>query len=258
MNEIVKLTILDGIAWVIFDNPPMNALGDEGKAVLLKTVEHLEEAKWDIHTVVFTGEGRAFIAGSDIRKFLELDSQSATKKSFKTKKIFEKIENFERPTIAAINGYCLGAGLELSLCCDIRIAADNAILGCPEVTLGIMPGVGATQRLPRLIGLGKSKELILTGRRIKAEEALAIGLVEKIAPADELRAEAKNMANGIGTKGPLAVAAAKKAINQGWDLNLKEGLALESKIWGSLFDTNDQKEGAKAFLEKREPVFKFR
>ena len=258
MTDIVKVDIQDRIAWVVFDNPPMNPLGDAGKAALLSAFESLEEKKTDLHLVVLIGEGKAFIAGSDIKKFLKLDGESATKQSLKTQTLFRKIENFERPTIAAINGYCFGAGVELALSCDMRIAADTALIGCPEVSLGIMPGAGATQRLPRLVGLGRAKELILTGRRIKADEALAMGLVEKVVPADELRAEAKRWGEEIGSKGPLGVAAAKKALNLGWDLTIQEGLELESKMWGSLFDTQDQKEGVKAFLEKRNPIFQYK
>jgi len=225
---------------------------------VVSAFERLEEKKKEIDVVVLTGEGKAFIAGSDIKKFLILDGASATKQSLKTQALFRKIENFERPTIAAINGYCFGAGLEIALSCDMRIAADTALIGCPEVSLGIMPGAGATQRLPRLVGLGRAKELVLTGRRIKADEALAIGLVEKVVAAGELLSEAKSWGEQIGTKAPLGVAAAKKALNLGWDMDIKEGLELESKMWGSLFDTQDQKEGVKAFLEKRAPVFEFK
>ena len=141
------------------------------------------------------------------------------------------------------------------MCCDIRIASDSAILGHPEVNLGIIPGAGASQRLPRLVGLGRAKELILTGRRIKADEALQIGLVEKVVPQESLLAEAQQMAEEISAKGPLAVAAAKKILNDGWDLGIEEGLEVESHVWGNLFGTKDQKEGAKAFLEKRPPQF---
>ena len=252
---LVRLELKGPIAWVTLDNPPMNALGDAAKEDLGLVLNALEESKSKIRVVILTGEGKAFVAGSDIPKFLQLDPEQATVQSIKTQKLFRRVETFTRPTLCAINGYCLGAGLELAMCCDIRIASDSAILGHPEVNLGIMPGAGASQRLPRLVGLGRAKELILTGRRIKADEALRIGLVGKVVPQESLLEEAQRMAEEISTKGPLAVAAAKKVLDDGWDLGIEDGLDTESRIWGSLFGTKDQKEGAKAFLEKRSPQF---
>jgi enoyl-CoA hydratase/carnithine racemase len=256
MASLVRLEIKEPIAWVTLDNPPMNALGDVAKEDLCRVLDALEESKSKIRVVILTGEGKAFVAGSDIPKFLRLDAEQATVQSLRTQKLFRRVETFSRPTLCAINGYCFGAGLELAMCCDIRIASDSAILGHPEVNLGIIPGAGASQRLPRLVGLGRAKELILTGRRIKAEEALQIGLVEKVVPQESLFADAQRMAEEISVKGPLAVAAAKKVLNEGWDLGIEDGLEMESEIWGSLFGTKDQKEGARAFLEKRSPQFR--
>jgi enoyl-CoA hydratase/carnithine racemase len=252
---LVRLEIKERIAWVRLDNPPMNALGDEAKEDLDRVLDALEESKSKIRVVILTGEGKAFVAGSDIPKFLQLNAEQATAQSLKTQKLFRRLEIFSRPVLCAINGYCFGAGLELAMCCDIRIASDSAILGHPEVNLGIIPGAGASQRLPRLVGLGKAKELILTGRRIKADEALQIGLVERVVPLESLLAEAQRIAEEISAKGPVALSAAKKVLNDGWDLGIEEGLELESGIWGGLFGTRDQKEGAKAFLEKRSPQF---
>ena len=254
--SLVRLELKEPIAWVTLDNPPMNALGDATKEDLSLVLNALEESRSRIRVVILTGEGKAFVAGSDIPKFLQLDPEQATVQSIKTQKLFRRVETFTRPTLCAINGYCLGAGLELAMCCDIRMASDSAILGHPEVNLGIIPGAGASQRLPRLVGLGRAKELILTGRRIKADEALRIGLVEKVVPQESLLEEAQRMAEEISTKGPLAVAAAKKVLNDGWDLGIEDGLNTESRIWGSLFGTKDQKEGAKAFLEKRSSQFR--
>ena len=206
--------------------------------------------------MILTGEGKAFVAGSDIPKFLVLDAEQATAQSLKTQRLFRRVETFGRPTLCAINGYCFGAGLELAMCCDIRIASEAAIFGHPEVNLGIIPGAGASQRLPRLVGLGRAKELILTGRRIKAEEAQRIGLVEAVVSPESLLTESQRLAEEISAKGPLAVAAAKKVLNDGWDLGIEDGLEMESRTWGSLFGTKDQKEGAKAFLEKRPPQFR--
>ncbi len=255
-TPLVRLDLKESIAWVRLDNPPMNALGDALKEDLGRVLDALEESKSKIRVVILTGEGKAFVAGSDIPKFLQLNPEQATAQSLKTQKLFRRLETFSRPTVCAINGYCFGAGLELAMCCDIRIASDAAILGHPEVNLGIIPGAGASQRLPRLVGLGRAKELILTGRRIKADEALQIGLLEKVVPQESLLAEAQQMAEEISAKGPLAVAAAKKTLNDGWDLGIEEGLEMESGIWGSLFGTKDQKEGVKAFLEKRPPQFR--
>jgi enoyl-CoA hydratase len=254
-SPLVKWEIKGAIAWVTLDNPPMNALGDDAKEALRAAMDALEESISQIRVVILTGEGKAFVAGSDIPKFMCLDAAQATAQSLATQKLFRSVETFKRPIICAINGYCLGAGLELSLCCDIRIASESALLGSPEVSLGIIPGAGATQRLPRLVGHGRAKELILTGRRIGAAEALQIGLVEKVVPAGDLLAEAGRMADTISAHGPVALATAKKVLNEGWDLSIEEGLEVESRAWGSLFDTRDQKEGARAFMQRRPPMF---
>jgi len=254
--ELVKLDIKEPIAWVTIDNPPMNALGDQAKEDLGRIFDHLETNKTRIRVVILTGKGKAFVAGSDIEKFVHLDASQATAQSLKTQKLFRQVETFERPTICAINGYCFGAGLELAMCCDIRMTSESAVLGHPEVDLGIIPGAGASQRLPRLVGMGRTKELILSGRRIKAAEALRIGLVEMVVSQESLLVEAQKMAERIAAKGPLAVAAAKRVLNQGWAMAIEEGLEMESRVWGSLFDSKDQKEGVQAFLEKRPPQFK--
>jgi enoyl-CoA hydratase/carnithine racemase len=255
-SELVKLDIKDPIAWVTIDNPPMNALGDQAKEDLGRVFDNIETAKARIRVVILTGKGKAFVAGSDIEKFAHLDVAQATAQSLKTQKLYRQVETFERPTICAINGYCFGGGLELAMCCDIRVASESAVLGHPEVDLGIIPGAGASQRLPRLVGIGRAKELIFSARRIKAEEALRIGLVEMVVPQESLLAEAQKMAERIAAKGPVALAAAKRVLNQGWAMPIEEGLEMESRIWGSLFDTQDQKEGVRAFLEKRAPQFK--
>ena len=258
MSELATLEIRDKLAWVTIDNPPMNALGDQAKEDLGTVLDRLEELQEEIWAVIVTGAGQAFVAGSDIKKFLSLDAEAATAQSMKTQALFRRLETYKRPTIAAINGYCFGAGVELALCCDLRAAAESAVLGSPEVSLGIIPGAGATQRLPRLVGLGRARDLIMSGRRIKAEEALRIGLVEKIAPSEDLLAEAERTARQIMSRGPAAVAAAKRVINRGWGMEIGPGLELESRIWGELFDTADQKEGAAAFIEKRKPEFQGR
>ena len=254
-NRLVRAEMKGTVAWVTIDNPPMNALGDQTKEDLRLAFEELEIIK-GIRVVVLTGNGKVFVAGSDISKFLQLDGEAAASQSMKTQRLFRRIETFKLPTICAINGYCFGAGLELAACCDIRIASDSAVMGHPEVDLGIVPGAGASQRLPRLVGLGRAKELILTGRRITAQEALQIGLVEKVVSRETLIPESQRLAEVVARKGQLAVAAAKRVLNEGWDLKIDEGLEMESREWGKLFDTEDQKEGARAFLEKRSPHFR--
>lgn len=169
-----------------------------------------------------------------------------------------KVENLPKPVIAAVNGYALGGGLELAMACDIRIAADTAKLGQPEINLGLSPGYGGTQRLPRLVGKGMAKLLILTGDMIDAQEALRIGLVEKVVPLAELMDEAKALAKKLATKPPLTLAACKEAINLGLELDLERGLSIESFEFGVLSTTEDYEEGTTAFLEKRKPVFKGR
>jgi enoyl-CoA hydratase/carnithine racemase len=172
--------------------------------------------------------------------------------------ILNKIEALDKPVIAAINGACLGGGLELALCCHIRLAAEGARLGLPEITLGIMPGFGGTQRLPRLIGRSKATELILTGDIISAHEARTLGLVSHVVPPDDLLRHAHGLARRIAAKGQVAVRAALQAIHQGEALGLHEGLSLEARLFGRLCETEDKKEGLAAFLEKRQPRFKDR
>jgi enoyl-CoA hydratase len=173
-------------------------------------------------------------------------------------RIFDKIEAFDRPVIAAINGFALGGGNELAMCCDIRIAAENALFGQPEVNLGIIPGYGGTQRLPRLIGPGKAKEIIFADERINAQEAFRVGLVQRVVPKGQVLEEAKKLLKKIMGKGPVAVKMAKKAINEGLQVSLREGLDLEARGNGVCFGTEDKDEGAKAFLEKRPAKFKGR
>ena len=173
-------------------------------------------------------------------------------------RIFDKIEAFDRPVIAAVNGFALGGGNELAMCCDIRIASENALFGQPEVNLGIIPGYGGTQRLPRLIGPGKAKEMIFADERINAQEAFRVGLVQRVVPKGQALEEAKKLMKKILGKGPVSVKMAKKAINEGLQMSLREGLDLEARCEGVCFGTEDKDEGAKAFLEKRPAKFKGR
>ena len=211
----------------------------------------------EIGCVVITGAGdKAFVAGADISELAKCNVQSAEKTSMLGNYLMKSVENFPHPVIAAINGFALGGGCELAMACDIRLASDKAKLGQPEINLGIIPGYGGTQRLARLVGRGKAKELILTGDMIDAAEAHRIGLVDEVYPADELMDNVMKMAKKIAAKGPVAVRAAKECINRGLDINLSAGCDFEKRSFASVLSTDASKEGLTAFLEKRKPEFK--
>lgn len=241
---------------ITIDNPPVNALNACVMEELNNVLSDLENSN-DIHAVILTGAGqKAFVAGADISQFLELNEVTGKQLVTKGQGYINKFEELKMPVICAINGFALGAGCELALACDIRIAEVNAKLGLPEVGLGIIPGYGGTQRLSRLVGVGKAKELIFSGDPISAEEAYRIGLVEKIVPQGESLQSAKALAQKIMTRGPIAVSKAKEAIHKVYELPLKDGLKLEAKFSGDLYKTEDKNEGAQAFFEKRTPKFK--
>ena len=201
--------------------------------------------------VLLTGSGsKSFVAGADIAEMSTLNSDEGTKFGYKGNEIFRKIETFPLPVIAVINGFALGGGCELAMSCDFRICSENAIFGQPEVGLGITPGFGGTQRLARLIGLGKAKEMIYTANAIKADEALNVGLVNHVYPQETLLEETKKLAAKIAKNAPFAVRASKKAINEGIDTDMDRAIIIEEKLFGSCFTTEDQKVGMKAFLEK--------
>lgn len=255
-NNIVHLKKDGQIATVIINNPPVNALNERVMNGLNNILDDLENSS-DIQVVIITGAGeKAFVAGADIREFLELNEVTAKQFITKGQGIINKIEDLKIPVICAINGFALGGGCELALACDIRIAEVNAKLGLPEVSLAIIPGYGGTQRLSRLVGVGKAKELIFSGENISAEEAHRIGLVEKVVPQGESLQSAQALAAKIITRGPLAVSKAKQAINKGFDLSLRKGLELEAQLCSDLYGTEDKNEGALAFFDKRKPQFK--
>lgn len=219
----------------------------------------LTEFRYDgsVGVVVFTGAGdRAFAAGADIGELREktmLDALGST-----MQQVYDEIEGYEKPTVAAVNGYALGGGCELAMACDIRIASENARFGLPEVTLSIIPGAGGTQRLARLVGKGKAMEMILTGRMIGAEEALRVGLVTQVVSPEKLPEAARETANDILSKGPLAVRLAKLAVHAGFETDQKTGLVIERLAQAVLFTSEDKREGTSAFVEKREPNFEGR
>ena len=229
----------------------LNALNSQVLEDLNELVD-LVTADEEIRALVLTGAGeKAFVAGADIGEMSTLTKAEGEAFGKKGNDVFRKLETMPVPTIAAINGFALGGGCELSMSCDIRICADTAVFGQPEVGLGITPGFGGTQRLARLVSPGMAKQLIYTARNIKADEALRIGLVNAVYPAAELMAAAEKMADTIAKNAPIAVRACKKAINEGLDVDMDEALVIEEKLFGSCFETYDQAEGMGAFLEKR-------
>lgn len=209
-----------------------------------------------IRAVIITGAGdRAFAAGADIAEMRDKRPTQAFEFSRLGQSVCASVESMPQPVIAAVNGFALGGGCELALSCDIRICSENAQIGQPEVGLGILPGWGGTQRLTRLVGPGLSKELIMTGRRVKADEALRIGLVNAVYPAAELLERATEMAESIANNGPNAVQASKQAINRAFDLDLASGTVYEAQLFALCFDTEDQREGMSAFLDRRKANF---
>lgn len=250
--SFIKTEIIEQVAIITISRPEaLNALN-------LQVLEDLEQA-FDqidldqIRCIILTGEGdRSFVAGADISEMLNMDQSAAIDFGQMGNKLFRKIELFPLPIIAAINGFCMGGGNELAMACDIRLASDNSIFGQPEVGLGITPGFGGTQRLARVIGsVSKTKEILYTGNTIKADEALAIGLVSSIHPQEELMDAALNMAKKIAQNAPIAVRNTKQAVNQGLDTDIEAALEIESQLFGACFASEDQKEGMMAFLEKR-------
>ncbi len=230
-----------------------NALNRETLQEIEKALEEWK-ANQDIRVIIFTGTGeKSFAAGADIRELNKRTMLDALQPNMTA--TYRKIEEYDKPTIAAINGFALGGGLELALACDIRVASQNAKMGLPEVGLGIIPGAGGTQRLTRTIGKGKAMELVLTGDIITAEQAVNIGLVSSVVPQEELIDKAKEYANKIKIKGPLALRLAKAAVNRGADIEIETALYLEKLSQTIVMGSEDKREGTQAFLEKRKPQF---
>jgi len=253
----IKLTKEGPVATITIDRPHVL------NAIRYHTMLEIDDALndiWDDHAIrviVLTGAGeRAFVSGGDISIMAEGNTYVPTLTEVpRGQDICTNIENFPKPVIARINGVALGGGTELALCCDIRISADTAIMGVPEIKLGIIPGYGGTQRLPRLIGMGKAKELVLTGDTLSAGEAFRIGLVNKVVPVAELDQAVADVVRKLAAKSPVALHMAKSAMNQGIQADLRTGLGLEAKCFSLCFGTEDRVEGMKAFLEKRKPNF---
>jgi len=253
--ETILVKIEEGIATITLNRPEvLNALNSQVFIELGEAATVLD-ADPSVRVVIITGGDKVFAAGADIKQLALSTAVNVSSGIRPSMVAFNKIENMRKPVIAAIAGFALGGGCELTLCADVRIAADNAQFGFPEIKLGILPGGGGTQRLPRLIGAGKAKELIFSGDFISAEEALRVGFVNKVVPADQLMAEAKKMAKKFASKGAIALQMAKSCVNEGLRMDLERGLQYENKCFSILFATEDQKEGMNAFIEKRKPNF---
>lgn len=231
----------------------LNAVNVEAILEIESAMHELNENK-DVRVVIITGEGKSFVSGSDISRLAQMDALAAREYSQIGQRVLFFIENMEKPVIAAVNGYALGSGCEIAMACDIRIASEKAKFGQPEVKLGLIPGHAGTQRLARLVGIGRAKELIFTGDLIDAHEAMRIGLVNKVVPSENLLEEAKNLAKKIiENAGPNAAKIAKTVLNRGMDANLTTACSYEMEAFSILFSTEEAKEGMKAFLEKRKP-----
>ena len=247
----------DGAAGIITINRPdkLNALNAQVTAELELAVNELD-ADRAVRAIIITGAGeKSFVAGADIAELTRLNGMGSLEAARAGQRLMRRIETTSKPVIAAINGFALGGGCELALACDIRLASENARLGLPEVGLGIIPGYGGTQRLPRIIGKGLALEMIVTGAQIKADEALRIGLVNKVVPQVELLDTAKAMVAQIAKNGPLAVAAARRVAHEGLEVDIDRGLAMEALHFSTLYSTRDTHEGLTAFVEKRKPTF---
>jgi enoyl-CoA hydratase len=253
--DTITLTTTDRIATITVNRPDkLNALNDRVIAELGDAIDSAREDP-EIGGVLLTGAGRAFVAGADISALEQHGAVSAKALAQRGQDVFRRFETSPKPTIAAVNGFALGGGCELAMSCHIRIASESAKFGQPEVKLGLLPGYGGTQRLPRLVGKGRALQLLLTGEMIDAGEAYRIGLVNRIVPPGDLLSAAAAMLQSILANGPLAVAHCIEAVNRGSDVTLDEALTLEATAFGLLAATADKREGTRAFVEKRAPKF---
>jgi enoyl-CoA hydratase len=253
--ELLTFDVADRIATITVNRPDkLNALNDALMAELRTAIAEARRRR-DVGGVLLTGAGRAFVAGADIA---ELEDQTAVEgkaRAVRGQQVFRRFETSPKPIVAAVNGFALGGGCELAMACHIRIASEAAKFGQPEVKLGIVPGYGGSQRLPRLVGKGRALQLLLTGEMIDAAEAYRIGLVNRVVPAAELMTTARAMLAAILAQGPLAVAYCLEAVDRGLDMGLDDAIALEASYFGLLSATADKAEGVRAFLEKRPAKF---
>ncbi len=247
-NELVSLSVADGVATITLNRPPMNALSTTVQAGFRAAADEVSERR-DVRAVILYGGPKVFAAGADVKEMADWDHLTAIERTSTLTASFDAVAKIPKPVIAAVTGYALGGGLELALCADLRVVGDNAKLGLPEILLGIIPGAGGTQRLPRLIGPSRAKELIFTGRFVDANEALSIGLVDRVVAPDAVYDEALALAKQLAAGPGVALRAAKNAINRGLDVDLATGLEIERMQFAQLFATEDQKNGMDSFVE---------
>lgn len=254
--ETILVEKEERVVLVYLNRPPYNPLNSQLFHELSDVMDQIDQDD-QVRAVIITGKGdKALAAGADIKEMAGLGLKEVTQMNKISRQAFTKIANLAKPVIAAINGLALGGGLELALCCDLRVCSDHAKLGLPEINLGIIPGGGGTQRLQRIVGQAKAKEIMFFGETLKAEEALAMGLVHQVVPLAELLDTAKEMAKKLAEKPPVAMRMLKMAIQSGAHLDLESGLDLETICFNTAFSTQDREEGMKAFIEKRKPEFK--
>lgn len=248
MADYVHLEVESGVGTIRLDRPPMNALSTQVQAEIRDAASEAA-ARSDVRAVIVYGGPKVFAAGADIKEMSGMSYQDMVEASGPLQDAFTAVARIPKPTIAAITGYALGGGCELALCCDLRVMGDNAKVGQPEILLGIIPGAGGTQRLPRLIGPSRAKELIYTGRFVGADEALRIGMVDRVVAPDDVYSEAQAMARQFAEGPALALRAAKESIDSGLETDLTTGLAIERQQFAALFATDDRAEGMRSFVE---------
>ena len=249
MGEFVRLEVEDGVGTIRLDRPKMNAINDELTRDLAEATREATERD-DVGAVVIWGGERIFAAGADVHMMIDMDPRRAKPMIAALQETFNQVEEIPKVTIAAINGYALGGGCELALCADFRFAAEDARIGQPEILLGIIPGAGGTQRLPRLVGPARAKDLIYSGRHLPSDEAMSIGLVDRVFPAGEVYQRAVEEARRYA-KGPLAaLRAAKVAVNWGGRTDFRSGIVIEREVFADLFATEDQKTGMRSLLDQ--------
>jgi enoyl-CoA hydratase/carnithine racemase len=257
MTRFVHLEVEDGIGTIRLDRPPMNALNAATQDQLREVAEEAGR-RADVRAVILWGGEKVFAAGADIKEMQLMSYADMAERGGPLQESFTAVARIPKPVVAAVTGYALGGGCELALCADIRVAAENAKLGQPEILLGLIPGAGGTQRLSRLIGPAKAKDLIFTGRQVKADEALRIGLVDQVVPADEVYAAARAWAARLAAGPALALRAAKEAVDRGLETDLESGLAVERGLFAGLFATEDREIGMRSFVEEGPGKAKFR
>jgi enoyl-CoA hydratase/carnithine racemase len=254
VGEFVRLEVAEGIGTIRLDRPKMNALNRQVQEELREAAVAATAAD-EVRAVIVYGGERVFAAGADIKEMAGMGYAEMSARSTALTGAFDALARVPKPVVAAINGYALGGGCELALACDWRVAADDAQLGQPEINLGIIPGAGGTQRLSRLVGPARAKDLVMSGRFVGAEEALRIGLVDRVVPATDVYETARDLVKQYVTGPAQALRAAKLAVDGGLEMDLASGLAWESQLFAALFATDDKAEGMNAFVEKRKPNF---